>query len=395
MTRANGQLRKDAGRTRAILLLVTARASDADAAELEMATLARTAGIDLCGIVRARPTPPHAKYFVGSGKAEEAREALELQDADALLVNLDVSPRQEGNLERVCRRPVVGYTRLILDIFSNHARSHEGKLQVALAQMQYMATRLVRGWSHLERQRGGIGLRGGPGEQQLETDRRLLRRRIERTQAQLDKIRRSRDLSLRRRRKRDLFSVALVGYTNTGKSTLFHQLTGADVYRADEPFATLDPTIRRMKGGREGIVVSDTVGFIANLPHTLVDAFAATLTEVRSADLLVHVIDLSQTDLPRRNREVASVLRELKADKIQCVTVLNKADLAGMPAGVLRATDGRILRITMSAANGDGVPLLESAIREYAAAAHAAGRTPSHGAHVHARDASYSSPARR
>ena len=367
-------------RERAVLLFVSSRARSSDVEATEMATLARTVQLDVCEVIRARDGAHHsrqAKHFIGSGKIATVVEALERHGADLLIVNRDLPPGQESNLARACGCRVVGRTRLILEIFSKHARSYEGKLQVDLARMQYMATRLVRGWSHLERQRGGIGLRGGPGEKQLETDRRLLRRRIERTRARLEKIKRSRDLSLRRRRKRDLFSVALVGYTNAGKSTLFKQLTGADVYCADEPFATLDPTIRRLKGGREAIVVSDTVGFIADLPHALIDAFGATLAEVRDADLLVHVADLSQAELPIRTREVSAVLRELKAESIPRITVLNKADCVGLPTGALRAADGRVLRITASATTGEGVPLVGEAIRAHARAVATSGRASS------------------
>ena len=353
---------------KAVLLFITRRGPALDSQIDEVIALAKTACIDVVKVVRARRMTPNATYYVGVGKTEEIKAALTAWGADILLINRDISPRQEANLERVCVRPIISYTRLILEIFSSHARSHEGKLQVELAQMQYMATHIVRGWTHLERQRGGIGLRGGPGEKQLETDRRLLKRRIERTQFKLEKLKERRKLSMRRRQECELFSVAIVGYTNTGKSTLFKRLTGADVYCADKPFATLDPTIRRLRSEVRNVVISDTVGFITNLPHTLVEAFRATLTEICSADLLIHVADVSADDLERKDHEVEIVLNTLKVNRIPRIRVLNKIDVTGSAVGFARATAGYVTRVSLSAQTSDGVPLLKRALDEYARA---------------------------
>ena len=331
----------------------------------ELTMLARATQHNVCEVLHVRCAVPRAKYYVGSGQVEMCEQALEAHGATAIITNRDFSPRQERNLELACGAWVIGYTRLILEVFSRRAHSYEGKLQVELARMQYMATRLVSGWSHLERQKGGIGLRGGPGEKQLETDRRLMRNRITRVRAQLKKVKGSRQLGAQRRDKNAIFSVVLVGYTNAGKSTVFRRLTGADVLCADMPFATLDPTIRRLRDQRVPAVVSDTVGFITDLPHTLVSAFNATLSEVRNADLLVHVADLSQSDLSGQMHEVNNVLRELEADKIPCVTMFNKADLAATPVSMRRNTDGHVIEVAASAVSGKGMALLEQAIAEY------------------------------
>lgn len=332
----------------------------------ELAMLARAAKYEICEILHVRCVTPHAKYYVGAGKAESVKQLLSARGAATIVTSCDFSPGQERNLGLLCEARVVGYTGLILEVFSRRARSYEGKLQVELAGMQYEATRLVSGWSHLERQKGGIGLRGGPGEKQLETDRRLLRKRIARVRAQLEKVKKSRHLSASNRSKNAVFSVVLVGYTNTGKSTVFRHLTGTDVLCANMPFATLDPTIRRLRDRRIKAVVSDTVGFITDLPHTLVSAFNATLSEVRNADLLMHVTDLSHSNLSGQIAEVNSVLRELGADGIPRIIVYNKADMAKTPVSVRRDTDGRIIEAVVSALSGDGMPLLERAIAEYA-----------------------------
>ena len=296
----------------------------------EFAELARSAGASVVGSLGARVEKPNPRYFVGSGKAEELREHRHALDADLILVNHALSPVQERNLEKLTECRVVDRTGLILDIFAQRARSHEGKLQVELAQLKHMSTRLVRGWTHLERQRGGaIGLRG-PGETQLELDRRLLGERVKQLQKRMQKVETQRATARRARQRNALPVVALVGYTNAGKSTLFNVLTGSTVYAADQLFATLDPTLRRIDGLDCGpILLADTVGFIRDLPHDLVAAFRSTLAEARDADLLLHVVDASDPERDLRIADVEAVLREIGADELPQVLVYNKIDLVG------------------------------------------------------------------
>jgi GTP-binding protein HflX len=294
----------------------------------EFGELARSAGATVVGVLAARVDRPNPKYFVGTGKAEELRQHKHALDADLILVNHTLSPVQERNLEKLTECRVVDRTGLILDIFAQRARSHEGKLQVELAQLKHMSTRLIRGWTHLERQRGGaIGLRG-PGETQLELDRRLLGDRVKQLQKRMEKVETQQATARRSRQRNSLPVVALVGYTNAGKSTLFNALTGSAVYAADQLFATLDPTLRRLDGLDCGpVVLADTVGFIRDLPHDLVAAFRSTLAEARDADLLLHVIDASDPERDERIADVEAVLKEIGADDLPQVLVYNKIDL--------------------------------------------------------------------
>ena len=292
----------------------------------EFADLARSAGATVAAVLHARIDKPKAALLIGSGKLEEAKAAADATGADLVLVNHTLSPVQERNLEKALGRRVVDRTGLILDIFAQRARSHEGKLQVELAQLRHMATRLVRGWTHLERQRGGaIGLRG-PGETQLETDRRLLQKRVEQLQRRLEKVEVQHTQMRRARVRSELPRVALVGYTNAGKSTLFNALTGAEAYADDRLFATLDPTVRRIALPGGGVVLADTVGFVRDLPHELVAAFRSTLSEAREADLLLHVIDAADPLRDERIRQVDAVLAEVGAGDLPQLLVFNKID---------------------------------------------------------------------
>lgn len=336
-----------------------------DAALLEeFAELARSAGATVVGTLNARLERPNPRYFVGTGKADELRAHKIALDADLILVNHALSPVQERNLEKLTECRVVDRTGLILDIFAQRARSHDGKLQVELAQLKHMSTRLVRGWTHLERQRGGaIGLRG-PGETQLEIDRRLLAVRVKQLQKRLDKVAVQRTQARRARERSALPVVALVGYTNAGKSTLFNAMTGAGVYAADKLFATLDPTLRRIDGLDCGpIVLADTVGFIRDLPHDLVAAFRSTLAEAREADLLLHVIDASDPERDSRVADVESVLVEIDAAQLPQVMVYNKIDLleSDVPRVENPEREGS-LRAWVSARDGIGIESLLAAI---------------------------------
>jgi len=330
----------------------------------EFAALAASAGAVGVATVLATRARPDPKYFVGSGKAEEIRESAQLNSADVVLVDQTLSPSQERNLEKLTGCRVLDRNGLILDIFAQRARSFEGKLQVELAQLSHLATRLVRGWTHLERQKGGIGLRG-PGETQLETDRRLIAKRIRTLKGRLEKLARQRDTSRHVRREVPVPTVALVGYTNAGKSTLFNALTGSETYVADQLFATLDPTVRRVKlSGVGEVVLADTVGFVRSLPHELVAAFRSTLQEARDADLLLHVVDASDPLRDERMEQVREVLKGIGADQIRELVVLNKIDLAGEQPRVLDGADGRAALVAVSAANGDGLSGLREALTQ-------------------------------
>ncbi len=310
----------------------------------------------------ARPNP---RFYIGTGKAEELKSLKNAVDADLILVNHALSPVQERNLERFTECRVIDRTGLILDIFAQRARSHEGKLQVELAQLKHLSTRLVRGWTHLERQRGGnIGLRG-PGEAQLEMDRRLLADRVKMLGQRLKKVEAQRDQARRARQRAELPVVALIGYTNAGKSTLFNALTGADVYTADKLFATLDPTLRRLDGLDCGpVLLADTVGFVRDLPHDLVAAFRATLAEARDADLLLHVVDAADPERDRHRGDVAAVLAEIGAGDLPQLLVYNKIDCieGGVPR--LDAMECETPRVKVSALTGAGMDLLREAISD-------------------------------
>jgi GTP-binding protein HflX len=332
----------------------------------EFAELARSAGATVAATLTARLERPNPATLLGSGKVEEARDLCEATGADLVLVNHPLSPVQERNLEKALERRVVDRTGLILDIFALRARSHDGKLQVELAQLRHMSTRLVRGWTHLERQRGGaIGLRG-PGETQLEIDRRLLQKRVEMLQSRLEKVEVQRTQMRRARLRNEVPRVALVGYTNAGKSTLFNALTGATAYAADKLFATLDPTVRRLEGlGCGPVVLADTVGFVRDLPHDLVAAFRSTLSEAREADLLLHVIDASDPQREERIGQVDEVLKEIGAEDIPQLLVYNKIDLQeDAVARVDAAPEGERPRIWLSSRRGDGLDLLRATISE-------------------------------
>jgi GTP-binding protein HflX len=332
----------------------------------EFKALAASAGTVGVGLVLASRPRPDPKYFVGSGKAEEIKACADANDADVVLVDQTLSPSQERNLEKLTNRRVLDRNGLILDIFAQRARSFEGKLQVELAQLSHLASRLVRGWTHLERQKGGIGMRG-PGETQLETDRRLIAKRIRTLKTRLEKLALQRDTSRHVRREVPVPTVALVGYTNAGKSTLFNALTGADAYVADQLFATLDPTVRRVKlAGVGEVVLADTVGFVRSLPHELVAAFRSTLQEARDADLLLHVVDASDPLREERTSQVREVLRGIGAGDIRELLVFNKVDLlegdqAEVPRVVLGA-DGVAAQAWASAVTGAGLPQLREAM---------------------------------
>ena len=336
----------------------------------ELTELAKSAGTNPVNVVTGSRKSPDAKYFVGTGKLDEIKLAVEAHTADIVLFNHALSPSQERNLEKFLGVRVVDRNGLILDIFAQRAQSFEGKLQVELAQLKHLSTRLVRGWTHLERQKGGIGMRG-PGETQLETDRRLVAVRIKQIQKRLDKVEKQRHQGRSQRKKAEIPSISLVGYTNAGKSTLFNKLTGADIYAADQLFATLDPTLRSCRlPNNTDIVMADTVGFIRHLPHELVASFKSTLQEASEADFLLHVIDAHSENRDDNMAEVYKVLAEIGAGKIKCIEVFNKIDLLedGRPR-VDRNEEGVPYRVWLSAEAGQGVDLLLGVLGEQLAPA--------------------------
>ena len=361
----------------------------------ELRLLASSAGLHVAAVVEGRRAKPDAALFAGSGKADEIGDAARAAGAALVIFNHELLPIQERNLERRLQCRVLDRTALILDIFAQRARSNEGQLQVELAQLRHYSTRLVRGWTHLERQKGGIGMRGGPGETQLELDRRLIGNKIKTIESRLDKLARSRALQRRSRQRSGVLQVSLVGYTNAGKSTLFNTLTKAGAYAADQLFATLDTTSRKVwvpeaggngphapsrslppegahcppwggpAAGRE-VVLSDTVGFITRLPHSLVAAFHATLEETAHADLLLHVVDSASPNRDRQVEEVEKVLKEIGAEQVPQFRVMNKTDLTGAEPHVARDEYGKIAAVWLSARTGAGIELLRGALAEQA-----------------------------
>jgi GTPase len=338
----------------------------------ELQLLVSSAGVTARELVRGKRDRPDSALYAGKGKVEQIAEAVAATQSELVIFNHELSPVQERNLEKRLNCRVIDRTSLILDIFAQRARSHEGKLQVELAQLDHLATRLVRGWTHLERQKGGIGMRG-PGETQLETDRRLLAKRVKVLKEKLLKVEAQRAVQRRSRNRAHVLSVSLVGYTNAGKSTLFNSLTRADVYAADQLFATLDTTTRKVHtgsavhaGSAGGVVLSDTVGFIRRLPHMLVAAFRATLEETVHADVLLHVVDASSADRDAQIEAVNLVLKEIGADTIPQILVYNKIDMTAFPPRVEANEYGKIRRVWISAVTGQGLDLLRNALGQIA-----------------------------
>lgn len=349
-------------------VLVSIDFGDADYQESleELKQLAIGAGIRIRGVLESKRDKPDAKYYLGSGKAEELADMVKAMESRVVIFNHDLSPSQQRNLERLLECRVADRTGLILDIFAQRAKSHEGKLQVELAQLEHLSTRLVRGWTHLERQKGGIGMRGGPGETQLELDRRMLRIRVKQLREKLEKLKQQRGMQRRSRKRSQIMSVSLVGYTNAGKSTLFNRMTQSKVYAANQLFATLDTTSRKLYIPDTGpIILSDTVGFIKHLPHALVEAFGATLEEAVQADLLLHIVDVASSNRDEQIAQVNNVLTEIGAQDVPQILVLNQIDRIGMEAGLERDEYGRICKVRISAKNGDGLEFLQQALKEH------------------------------
>lgn len=353
------------GGENAILVQVSFKSAKSAQDENEFIELARSAGAAVVGFVKGSRQNPDPRYFVGEGKAEEIRQLRELQDANLVIFDHNLSPAQERNLEKLLQCRVLDRTGLILDIFAQRAQSHDGKLQVELAQLKHLTTRLVRGWTHLERQKGGIGLRG-PGETQLETDRRLIGERIKQITKRLEKVQNQREQGRQSRKKAEIPTVSLVGYTNAGKSTLFNALTQANVYVANQLFATLDPTLRRVKlPNQREIILADTVGFIRHLPHDLVAAFRSTLQETIDADLLLHVIDSHDDQLELYREQVNKVIAEIGAEHVPQIEVMNKIDLGGQDPHIEVGTGTNPTRIYVSASNNLGLEALLEYLGEY------------------------------
>lgn len=357
---------RPAGGERAVIIQLDLGQPDFEDQLEEVRLLAESAGADVIAELGGKRQSPDSKTFAGKGKVQEIAAMLAAGESDLVIFNHELSPAQQRNLERELKCRVVDRTSLILDIFALRAASAEGKLQVELAQLEHLSTRLVRGWTHLERQRGGIGMRG-PGEKQLETDRRLLGNRVKLLKERLKKLTRQRGVQSKARLRGDVLSVSLVGYTNAGKSTLFNALTHAGVFAADQLFATLDTTSRKLWiEGAGNIVISDTVGFIRDLPHALVDAFHATLEAATDADLLLHVVDSASHARDEQVYQVNKVLEEIGAREVRQLVVWNKIDLTEAAPGVGRDEYGSIARVRVSARSGDGLELLRESLAEYA-----------------------------
>lgn len=357
---------RPSGGESAILVSVDFGESDYQESLEELRQLSLSAGLAVRGTVEGKRSTPDAKLFVGSGKADELLQVMQATESNIAVFNHDLTPSQQRNLERLLQARVVDRTGLILDIFSQRAQTHEGKLQVELAQLEHLSTRLVRGWTHLERQKGGIGVRGGPGETQLELDRRMLRVRVKQLREKLLKLKAQRGMQRRARKRSNVMTVSLVGYTNAGKSTIFNRLTKANIYAADQLFATLDTTTHKIFiEGCGQVVLSDTVGFIKHLPHALVEAFGATLEEAAQADLLLHIVDTASTNRDEQIAQVNKVLHEIGASNVPQILVHNQIDRVGLEPSLARDECGRISTLHVSAKTGEGMDLLRLAMAEH------------------------------
>lgn len=357
---------RPSGGEAAILVSVNFGENDYEESLEELRQLSLSAGLAVLGKVEGKRATPDAKLFIGSGKADELAQMMRVTESNIAVFNHDLTPSQQRNLERLLQARVVDRTGLILDIFSQRAQTHEGKLQVELAQLEHLSTRLVRGWTHLERQKGGIGVRGGPGETQLELDRRMLRVRVKQLREKLLKLKAQRGMQRRARKRSNVMTVSLVGYTNAGKSTIFNRLTKANIYAADQLFATLDTTTHKLYIPDCGsVVLSDTVGFIKHLPHALVEAFGATLEEAVQADLLLHIVDTASTNRDEQITQVNKVLNEIGASDVPQILVYNQIDRVGLEPAVDRDEYGRITSLHVSAKTGEGLEFLRLAMAEH------------------------------